>query len=216
MNRKKLSKAFGVLGLMAALSTAIGVAVQQTVQAQLTVEVPTDVDEEACIAAGFYTFDLVQNIDLSPAQLEELYKVASAEADAFESLIDSFPKEKDFNSLQTVTKPGANISPDVMEAIDAASLALSMPGAATAETVAAFNEEFGQYVEMLVGSTVIYTEAQKAEIQRLQDDFEAQSLAVLTPEQQQQYQENLETESRINEVCGIVKQELPTTGTTTF
>lgn len=42
---------------------------------------------------------------------------------------------------------------------------------------------------------------------QLEEDFDAQYLSVLTPQQQQQYQENLATKSKINEACGIVTSD---------
>ncbi|MGB3786887.1 MAG: hypothetical protein WA949_02680, partial [Phormidesmis sp.] len=44
----------------------------------------------------------------------------------------------------------------------------------------------------------------RAEMRQLNTDFDARYISVLTPQQQQQYQENLATESKIDEACGIV------------
>jgi hypothetical protein len=215
MNLKFLSKTFGTIGLIAALSTVIGTVVQPAVQAQIEdIEVPTDIDEAACVASGFYSFYLLQNIDLSSAQLEELYKIMSAESDALEQLIESYPEEKDFSSLQFIGRPGVERSPEISAAIDAATLELTLTADTATETLAALNEEFGQYGEFGIGGKIIFTEARKAEMEQLEDSFDAQSVTVLTPEQQRQYQENLATKSRINEVCGIVEYD-PATGTST-
>jgi hypothetical protein len=200
-----LSKPLGTIALIAALSTVIGTVVQPTVQAQIDIEVPTDIDEEACVASGFYSFYLLQNIDLSTAELEELYRISSEEEDAFERLTDSYPKEKDYGGVQFASRPGVDIPSETMEFIYTALGETELTPDSAAETVAALNEEFGQYGEFGLGEIFTYTAAQKAELEQLEKDFEAQYIVVLTPEQQQQYQENLATQEKINEACGLVK-----------
>jgi hypothetical protein len=202
-----LSKTFATIGLIAALATVISTTPQRDAIAQMDLEVPTDIDREACAAAGFYSFYLTQNIDLSYEQMEALYEIETAQKNAFEQLIDSYPKGIDYSSAQFVKRPGVYLPPDVSQAMDeaTATMGLDLTAESAPEILAALNEAFGQYGEFGLGQTFTLTAAQKEEIEQLEAGFEAQSVDVFTGEQQQQYQENLETESRINEACGIVK-----------
>jgi hypothetical protein len=215
MNLKFLSKTFGTIGLIAALSAVIGTVPLQTVQAQIETGVPADIDDEACIASGLHSFHLLQNIDLSPEQLEKIHMNLLEKERANSSLIESYPGEIDPSSLQYVTRPGVEVPPDVREALNSAlSVTLTADSAATA--IAALNEEFAEYAEFGIGETVRFTDAQKAELRQLSEEFEARNVSFLTPEQLQQYQENLATESRLYAVCGMADLDIDDiTGVTT-
>ncbi len=202
-----LSKTAGTIGLIAVLATTVGIAVQKTVQAQTGPSVPAEIDDEACLASGFNTFYLLQDIDFSPAQLEEIYRISSEASDAYDRLMESYPKVEDLSSgPQFDVRPGSGLTSEMYDAMYATLTEISATTDSVTEQIGMLNEQFSQYGEFGLGTTLTLTSAQKAELKETAEAFEAQSIAVMTPEQQQQYQENLETESRINEVCGITKE----------
>lgn len=202
-----LSKTISTIGIIAALSTVVATGIQPTAQAQTNVNVPADLDDEACLASGLNSFYLLQNIDLSVDQLEELHKIQTLQAEASEQQMASFPNEDDLGGgYAFVSRPGVETPPEVQAAMDAASMKITS-GEAVREQIATLNEEFGQYGEYGVGKRVLLTPELRAEIRQLDADFDARYVSVMTPQQQQQYQENLVTRSKINEACGIVTVE---------
>lgn len=216
-----LSKTVSTLGLITLLTTAVGTGVQSTAQAQVDISVPADIDDEACLASGFNSFYLLQNIDFSPEQLEKIFELSSLQSDAYEQLIASYPTVDDLSGgYAFVSRPGAEITPEVSRAMNAAAMEVTQ-GEVMREQIAALNEQFGQYGEFVIGKKVILTPERRAEMRQLRADFDAQHISVMTPQQQQQYQENLATKSRIKEACGIVEvdhtnYDIILTETTTF
>jgi hypothetical protein len=204
-----LSKTLGTIGLIAVLTTTANTNVQQTAQAQMNINVPADIDDEACIASGVNSFYLLQNIDLSYEQMEEVFRLTTLKYKTYERLIASYPSVPDVSgSSAFVYRPGAGeMSPDVSTAFDAALVGFRPTADSVKEDVAAINEQFGQYGEFGVYQIVTMTPERRAELKALEDDFSARYISVMTPEQQQQYQENLTTKNRINEVCGMVKYD---------
>jgi hypothetical protein len=65
------------------------------------------------------------------------------------------------------------------------------------------NVESSQYAEFSAMGSLIYTPEQEAARIQVLRDRNANFLSILTPEQQQQYQKNMEIRKRINEACGI-------------
>ncbi len=197
------SKVIRTIGLMGAIATLAATGIQPIAQAQ-EINVPADIDDDACIAAGFNTFYRLQNIDLSYEQIEQIFELQRQQAVASEALINSYPTEDDLGgSYAFISRPGATITPEVSAAMDAAALKLTS-GEALIGEIAALNEQFGQYGEFGLGKNVLLTPERRAEMRQLNTDFDARYISVLTPQQQQQYQENLATESKIDEACGIV------------
>ena len=208
-----LSRTIGTMGLIAAIATIVAPGIQQPAQAQLEdINVPADIDDKACIASGFNSFYQLQNIELSYDQIKEIFALQRLQADTTEQLINSYPAEDDLGgSYAFYTKPGAIITPEISAAMDATSLKFTS-GKALREQIAAANEQFGQYGEFGIWQNVILTPERRAEMSQLKADFDTRYLSVLTPQQQQQYQENLATKSKINEVCGIVKYDSSSNG----
>jgi Spy/CpxP family protein refolding chaperone len=204
MNWKLNVKTFGAIGLMASLVALFGTVPLQIAQAQVETGVPAEIDDEACIASGMHSFYILQNIDLSPAQLEKIHMIQYERSGELEVLMSTFPGESDPSNFQYILKPGVEPPAEVIDAMSAA-LSVTLTKESAPEVIAALNEEFAQYAEFGIGTTVRFTEAQKAEMEQFDAGTEAQSLAVLTPEQQQQYQENLATQSRIYEACGMIR-----------
>ena len=170
----------------------------------MDIKVPADIDDKACIASGFNSFYLLQNIDLSYEQIEKIFALQKLQSVTSEQLINSYPAEDDLSGgYAFVVRPGAKITTEVSAAMDAATLGLTS-GEALIGQLAALNEQFGQYGEYGVGKKVILTPERRAEIKQLKTNFDTRYISVLTPQQQQQYQENLAIQSKINEACGIV------------
>lgn len=202
-----LSKTLSTIGLIAMLTTAANTNVQQTAQAQMNLNIPADIDDEACLASGFNSFYLLQEISFSPAQLEEIYRISSEASDTYDRLIESYPKVEDPNSgPQFDVRPGVELTSEMYDAMYATLAEISAKTDSVTEQIDMLNEQFSQYGEFGIGTTLTLTPEQKAELKETVEAFKAQYIAVMTPEQQQQYQKNLETESRINEVCGITKE----------
>jgi hypothetical protein len=205
-----LSTTLRAVGVIAAIATVATTVVQQTAEAQMNINVPADIDDEACIASGVNSFYLLQNIDLSSEQAAEIFQITEQQFDAYDRLIESYPAVDDLSgNYSYMSKPGVEIPPDVSAAIDEATRGVTS-GEAVIEQIAALNEQFGQYVEFTIGEKITITPAQTSEINALEEESAARSLAVMTSEQQQQYQENLVTEKKINEACGIVRYDRST------
>lgn len=212
MKATSFFKMAGVVGAITVLAIAVGTGMQPKAQAQADVEVPADIDDEACIAAGFHSFYMLQNIEFSPDQLEKMFELERLASDASEALMASFPTEVELDGgYSFVNKPGAEITPEVQAAMDAAAAAMPT-GEARKAAVAALNEEFAQYGEFSLFEEVLLTPERREEMRQLNKDFDAQYISVLTPEQQEQYQKNLETQSKIDEACGIVRVDPITYG----
>ena len=138
-----LSKTVSTLGLITLLTTAVGTGVQSTAQAQVDISVPADIDDEACLASGFNSFYLLQNIDFSPEQLEKIFELSSLQSDAYEQLIASYPTVDDLSGgYAFVSRPGAEITPEVSRAMNAAAMEVTQ-GEVMREQIAALNEQFG-------------------------------------------------------------------------
>ena len=199
----RVASALGVV----VLATAISAGMQPLAQAQMDVSVPTDIDDEACLASGFNSFYLLQDIALSYEQIERIYELSALQAEASERQMDSFPAVDNLGGGHFfVSRPGAEITPEIQEAMDIAARNITS-GEAVRGQITALNEQFGQYGEFLIWQDVILTPERRAEIRQLDADFESRYESVLTPQQQRQYRENLATESKINEACGIVKND---------
>jgi hypothetical protein len=209
MKQTFLSKTLGTLGLVAVLATVATTSVQQTAQAQMNVNVPADIDDEACMASGKDSFYLLQNVNLSPEQILEIFELTELKFEIYDRLVASYPSVPDLSGGSAfVSRPGAEpMPPDVSAAFDAATVKFRPTADSLEADIAAINEQFGQYGEFGVYQKVVFTPEIEAEMKALEEDFVARYIAVMTPEQQQQYQDNLATESRINEICGIVKYD---------
>lgn len=205
-----LAKSIRTIGLIAAIATVAAIGIQPIAQAETEIIVPAEIDDEACIAAGFNTYYRLQNIDLSYEQIEQIFALQTLQSAASEQLINSFPTEDDLGgSYAFVNRPGTATPPEVSAAMDAATSKLTS-GEALIGQITALNEQFGQYGEFGLWKNVLLTPERRAEMKQLEVDFDARYFSILTPQQQQQYQENLATESEINEVCGIFTDDRST------
>lgn len=135
-----LSKTIGTIGLIAALSTIVTAGILPSAQAQMDINVPAEIDDEACIASGFNSFYLLQNIDLSYEQMEEIFALQKLKSDTTEQLVNSYPAEDDLSgSYAFVVRPGAIISSEISAEMDAAALKITS-GEAMIGQIAALNE----------------------------------------------------------------------------
>jgi hypothetical protein len=91
----------------------------------------------------------------------------------------------------------AQVPPEIQAAIREA-----MESGPRMDQEAALNEQFGEYGGYFYGSYfTYYTPEQDAQLQQITRDFHTQVEALLTPEQQTQYRENLAAGERIRAAC---------------
>jgi antitoxin component of MazEF toxin-antitoxin module len=204
------------LGLVTTVSAVVGTSIQQTVQAQNQNEVAAEVQQTVqaqnqnevvaevsfegnCTevmsseAQGFYEF---QGIYFTPEQ-EAAYQDINQESSEKAALsIQDVERDMDNAALSTVVKAGVIIPDNVMQEINAVSLG-SLPDS---EEIGELNVKYGQYVEFELIGGLLFTPEQLVERQARVEEFEAAMLAILTPEQQQVYLENIETKRAI-EAC---------------
>jgi hypothetical protein len=209
------SKSIYTLGLMAAFSVAIGSAIQQAVQAQTEPRTLEEVvmqwraediarwencdvvyQQEAELFEGNYFFDQFRKLNLTEEQKNaSLTFNAQQEAETLEVL----------NSAVSVADPMAALSfmytanieevpQDIQTAIQEA---LDNPD----PDQEALNQKFGEYGEFQGGYIPYFTPEQKAQMEQISKDFEANMESVMTPEQVLQYRENLVAGDRIAEAC---------------
>lgn len=195
-----LSKTISTISLIAALSAVVGTGVQRAAQAQ-EARVRADYDEAACLAAQDAlgdSFSVFEGVDLSDEQWEA-YDAASSAGGERQNILSE--------SVQSVVKPNANVlffpKNDVeipAEIERAAGLAASE---STPDQIDTLTEKYGQYGSFIPEKTRVYTQAQFVQFEEIDRETMAQILAVMAPDQQQQYQANLDIMRRADEDCGF-------------
>lgn len=216
-----LLKTARTVGLMAVLSVTVGSSLPQTVQAQtesVTLEekisqwraddIETSkvcnlvYEEEAEIFEGNYFFDVYRGLNLTDEQ-NDAYLTFNAQLDTetlevYENAVSMIDPTAALSFMYTVDSE--QVPPGIDSAIQAA-----LDENPTSDQIAALKREFGQYGEFLGAYIVYLTPEQKAQLTQIDENFQAQMLAVMTPEQLPQYRENLAARSRIGEACDYSK-----------
>lgn len=207
-----LSKTLSALSLIATLAVVIGTNVTQSAEAQTQRE--AGIDAEFCINAqsqdiGFGDstafFEGSRDIDVSAAQIEEFEAVITAITPKLSRIDENAEVTGPGDGLMFTPKVGIEITPEQMEAINAEAPAIYDMTDSPAELVALFNanetvSKYGRYSEI---QGISYTPEQVAQRREIFQERDAQFFAILTPEQQQQFQNNTEAINRRNEAYRI-------------
>jgi hypothetical protein len=217
MKKTFLSKTAIAIGLMATLSVVGSSSIPKAAQAQNDVETQVlseaeEIDEQACLAAypqdqvfedGSAFFDDGQGIEFSAEQLATLDRTGAVIEQRLHSIEDSAELDDSTAVLSVAYKEG--VTDEMLQAIDLAILEADDATNTASEQAAMLNQnvEFSQYAEFSAMGSPIYTPEQEAARIQVLRDRNANFLSILTPEQQQQYQKNMEIRKRINEACGI-------------
>jgi hypothetical protein len=192
-----LSKAIRTLGAIATLSLMFGIPVQPPAQAQTVAQD----DNGVCtvLPEGVF-YQEFGGITFSPEQ-KVAYRKIEAVINARYEVISA--------NAQTIVIPDGGISiffkegigdPKAFEIV-AANDNLIRQGLSATEQVEQLTEKYGQYAEFQLAMSTVYTPEQIAEGQQIGLDFEAQTMAILTPGQQPIYQANLALQRKI-QACG--------------
>ncbi len=189
-----LSKTAGTIGLIAVLSAMVGTSVQKTVQAQTEDQAVTEQSEQYCNQSFpqdqpyFYT----EGIDFSDEQMEAFNRITTAAEEKDATIRESAQETIDPTApVYFVPMENLKVPPEVSEAVD------RIQPTATPDQVEALNEQFGQYGEFGASPTLITTLEQDRQIEENDQESIAQVLAILTPEQQATFRENLALQEQI-------------------
>ena len=101
--------------------------------------------------------------------------------------------------LSTEFKPGT--SDKIAMEINDASVKMIQDNFSTDKQVKLLTKKYRKYAKFSVAKSVIYTPEQIAEGKRITRNWEAQTMAIMTPEQQKIYKVNLALQERIRD-CG--------------
>jgi hypothetical protein len=187
MQRISLSKSVRTFGLMSILSVMVATTLQQPVQAQSKGnKVPTTTDGTCAPLPKGVFYQEFGGITFSPAQ-KAAYRGIEAQIRTRYKTIGA-----DFS---TEYKPG--VSEEKKAEIVDASITLERDNLSSAEQVKILNRKYGQYARFSVNRSMIFTQKKIVEGQQIGLDFEAQTMAILTPEQKKVYAANLAIQRRI-------------------
>ncbi len=231
-----LSKMLITAGFMAALSAAIVPTITKTAQAQNQDQLQTKMlspaevvaQSEACDRVfkelgetidGQTFFDDFRGLNLTEQQ-RKAYDALDAQAEAKRAEV--------YKGSISIADPDATLAfsglmegsapPDIQAAIQEA-----LNGNPKMDQEAALNQKFGKY-GLFYGFYITYlTLGQERQLDQITADFYSQVQALMTPEQQPQYQKNLASRLKINAVCdqkapfpsypalGQIRDKLPAT-----
>jgi hypothetical protein len=189
------------IGSIAMLSIAIATALQQPIQAQT---IGKD-DNGVCapLPQGVY-YQEFGGIKFSPAQ-KAAYRKIEAKINKRYKVISDNTKE--------VVVPGGGLAIYFKEGIgdrkateiSDVSLKMSRDNLSTDKQIKLLTKKYGKYGIFSPTTSLVYTPEQIALGHKIGRDFEAQTMAILTPEQQKIYQVNLTLQRRI-QACSLPPQ----------
>ena len=200
---------------MAVLSAMVMAGVYKTVQAQTEVETDpmTEAEmqaEDACSAAssGLPSSD-DEGIEFSAEQNEEFDGINAAAIERIERIQENAVNVVDHSYPVWVTFRAGKRSDELDDAISARLEPFYI--APPEEKTAILNElakEFSQYAEFALQTKLLYTPEQEATLIAIGQEWDAQQFAMLTPEQQAQFQENRKIIDRMEEACELPAFEM--------
>jgi hypothetical protein len=200
---KLISKSIRAVGAIAVLSLMVGATVPQPAQAQMVA-----LDENGVCTAlpeGVF-YQEFAGITFSPIQ-KAAYRAIEARINArYAALAATLRTVEDPDRSVAVTfktEAGSNaMSAEKYAEYDARLTALQIAQVPGDEQVRLINQEFGEYVEASIAQVAADTPEQIAEGVQIGLDFEAQTMAILTPEQKPIYETNLALQRRI-QACNV-------------
>ncbi len=203
MKRASLSKSARTFGLMTMLSVIVATSLQQPVQAQTGV-IAKD-DKGACVPLpnGTY-YQEFGGIKFSPNQ-KVAYRKIEAKVNKRYKVISDNTKEVVMPGAGLASYPKPGTTDRKMNEIGDASTKMIRDNLSTASQVELLTKQYGKYAIFEIAKSSVYTPKQIAEGQKIGRDFEAQTMSILTPEQQKIYQVNLALQQRI-QACSLPAQ----------
>ena len=210
MKLTSLSKSVRSIGLMTLLSATIGTTLQQPVQAQ---EAPPNFSVLAKDKNGVCSplpqgvfYQEFGGITFSPEQ-KAAYRKFDAEArKRYKPIIDNPKKVIDPDGPVGIEfRPGIG-DKKAFEIVDALDVLIRRK-LSTAQQVEALTKSYGQYAIFSPPEGISYSPKQISEGKRITRNWEAQTMAILTPKQQKIYKANLALQDRIMD-CGIRDQPI--------
>lgn len=201
MKRNSLSKSVRNFNLVAILSVMVAATFQQPIQAQTIGKNDKGVCAPLPQGVFYQEFD---GIKFSPAQ-KAAYRKIEAKIQKRYKVISDNTKEVVMpdGGLTTYFKPGT--SDKKAHEISDASLKLIQANLSTAEQVKRLTKKYGKYGIFELPKASVYTPEQIALGHKIGRDFEAQTMTILTPEQQKIYRVNLALQRRI-QACSVPAQ----------
>jgi hypothetical protein len=200
MKRTSLSKSFCAVGLMAML-IVVATTLQQPGQAQSGTGVLAKDASGTCAPLPDGTFyQEFGGITFSSKQKAAYRKIEAKINKRYAVVLKKFKEVVIPDGGLTVAfKPGIGKkkTDEINDAIDK----MLRDGLSTATQVKLLTEKYGKYAIFSLPKAVVYTPETIAEGKRIGRDFEAQTMAILTPEQQKVYKVNLALQQRI-QACG--------------
>jgi hypothetical protein len=192
MKRTSLSKSFRTFSLMAMLSVMAATTLQQPVQAQSKGGKTPAKDATACITLPANTFfNEFEGMTFSREQDEAYQKIRAARNKKFTALSKTF-REVDSPDGRFSYAPKPGTSDQKMEEISKADIALLQAGEPDAERRKLLTKRYGKYAKFTTATDLApFTPEQIATGQKTWRDFEAQTMVILTPEQQKTYRAQL-------------------------
>jgi hypothetical protein len=203
-----LSKTLGTIGLIAVLSTIVGTSVQKTAEAQTEAQTEeqavVDQPEKFCNQTFpqdhpyFYT----EGVDFSAEQMEA-FNVITAAFDEKAAIIRNSAQEVIDPDAPVYFVPLEGLNLTLEEMTELMEVTGTVALSATPDQVDALNEQFGQYGEFGASPTLVTTPEQDRQIEANDQESIVQILAILTPEQQAKFRENLalQAQNKISTGC---------------
>jgi hypothetical protein len=195
MKLTALSKSVRSIGLMTMLSVTVATAQQQPVQAQFGVLAKDS--NGACVPLpnGIY-YQEFGGITFSSEQKTAYRRIEAKIKERFKVIVDNGREVVIPDGGLTVEfKPG--ISTEKANEINDASVKMARDNLSTAMQVKLLTKKYGEYAKFSLPKATIYTPEQIAEGKRISRDLEAQTMTILTSEQQKIYRANLALQQRI-------------------
>jgi hypothetical protein len=191
MKRTSLSKSVRTFGLMAMLSVLVATTLQQPVQAQSKGnKVPTTADGTCQPLPQGTFYQEFGGITFSETQKEAYRKIEANIRKRYEAIkLQSLPM------VSIEYKPG--ISNKKTVEIEAASVEMARKNLSITQQMKQLTKKHGKYARFSVVEGEGYTPKQIAEGQQIGLDFEAQTMTILTPEQQKVYEANLVVQRKV-------------------
>jgi hypothetical protein len=188
MKLTSLSKSGRSIGLTAMLSVMVATALQQPIQAQSK----GDKDATFCVMKlGDKLFSEFDGITFSREQDKAYQKIKAARNKRFSDLNKTYVYEDgpEDGAFSNEYKPG--IGDKKIKEIQDAQDALYRKGFLNGKVRRLLTEKYSKYATFTVGKVLNYTPRQIVTGKRIWRDFEAQMMAILTPEQQKIYKAQL-------------------------
>jgi hypothetical protein len=198
MKLTSLSQSVRTIGLMAILSVMVSTTLQHPIQAQT---VAKDKDGACTVLPQGVFYQEFGGITFSQKQ-KTAYRKIEAKINKRYKVISDNTRPVALPEAGLAMYPKPKVFEEKASEIDAAMSDPEILKLSTAQQIEVLTKKYGKYATFSFAEALVYTPKQIAEGQRIGRDFEAQTMAILTPEQQKIYQVNLALQRRIQFCVG--------------